>query len=249
MPYKHIDIEKVLPENEVHWKIIFCPKRRVTQNEYRISIELKDKKRQYTCVSFEQLCELIKNISIEKRCFYEHVSRGDAVKFYLDYEYYKNDQNSIIDVNKALLCIQQLFINVFKILSSDKNISIQDMLVLESSSNEKESYHIILDHENIRFIDNHSVYLLVKEVFHLLLLTTLDHECLRNKNCINKKLNNQSSLSEIINTFGFVWKEWFACVDCNIKNTELSVSDVCNLFVYDQKRFIVFHVSILKYMV
>ncbi len=242
-------MKKFYRKIEVHRKIIFCPKRRITQNEYRISIELQDKKRQYTCVSFEQLCELIKNISIEKRCFYEHVSRGDAVKFYLDYEYYKNDQNSIIDVNKALLCIQQLFINVFKILSNDKNISIQDMLVLESSSNEKESYHIILDHENIRFIDNHSVYLLVEEVFHLLLLTTLDHECLRNKNCINKKLNNQSSLSEIINTFGFVWKEWFACVDCNIKNTELSVSDVCNLFVYDQKRFIVFHVSILKYMV
>jgi hypothetical protein len=120
-----------------------------------------------------------------------------------------------------------------------KNILIQNMLVLKSSYNEKESYHIILDHENIRFIDNHSVHLLVEEIFHLLLLTTLDHECLRNKNCINKKLNNQSSISEIINTLGFVWKEWFACVDCNIKNIELSVSYVCNLFVYDQKEFIV----------
>ncbi len=98
----------------------FYPKRRVTQNEYRISIELKDEKRQYTCVSFEQLCELIKKISIEKRCFYEHVSRGDAIKFYLDYEYYKNNQNNIIDVNEALLCIQQLFTNVIKVLSSEK---------------------------------------------------------------------------------------------------------------------------------
>ena len=53
MPYKHNDIEKILPENEVHWKIVFCPKRRVEQNKYRISIELGNKKRQYTCVSFE----------------------------------------------------------------------------------------------------------------------------------------------------------------------------------------------------
>ncbi len=55
MPYKNIDIEKVLPEIEVHWKLLFCPKRCLTENQYRISIELKDKKRQYARVSFEQL--------------------------------------------------------------------------------------------------------------------------------------------------------------------------------------------------
>ncbi len=92
MPYKNIDIQNILPENEVHWKMIYCPKRHVTQNEYRISIELKDKKRQYICVSFEQLFKLIKKIPIEKQCFYEHISRDNDVKFYLDYEYYKNDQ-------------------------------------------------------------------------------------------------------------------------------------------------------------
>jgi hypothetical protein len=178
MPYKHSDIEKVLPENEVYWKILYCPKRRVQQSEYRISIELADKKRQYTCVSFEQLCKLIERMPIEKRCLYEHISRGDFVKFYLDYEYYKNDQNNIIDVHRTISCIQHLFIDVIKVLSTDKNISGRDMVVLESSSDEKESYHIILDHENIRFFDAHSVHIFVEEVFRLVLLATLNHKCL-----------------------------------------------------------------------
>ncbi|CAF1008747.1 unnamed protein product [Rotaria sordida] len=239
MPYKNSDIQNILPENEVHWKIIYCPKRRITHNEYRISIELKDKKRQYTCVSFEQLFELLEKTPIEKRCFYEHISRGDTVKLYLDYEYYKNHRNAMIDVNKALLCIQQLFINVIQVLSNNKNIFIHDVIVLESSSDEKESYHIIFNNENIRFLDNQSVYLFVTEVFRIILLATITHECLRNKNYIDKKLNNESNLMEVINAFNCVWLEWFACIDCKIKNMELNVCDVCNLFVHDQKGYII----------
>jgi hypothetical protein len=44
---------------------------------------------------------------------------------------------------------------------------------------------------------------------------------------------------EIIKAFNFVWIEWFACIDCKIKNTDFSVSDVCNLFAYAQTGFIV----------
>jgi hypothetical protein len=113
------------------------------------------------------------------------------------------------------------------------------MLVLESSSIEKESYHIILNHENIRFFDTHSVHVFVEEVFRLLLLATVNHECLRNKNIIKKGLNEQSSLTNIIDAFNLVWKDWFTCVNCKIKNTKLTVSDVCNLFVYGQHEIIV----------
>ncbi len=88
---------------------------------------------------FEELFELIKKIPIEKRYFYEYISHGDVLKFYLDYEYYKNHRNSIINVRKALLSIQQLFLNVIQVLSNNKSISIHDMIILESSSNEKKS--------------------------------------------------------------------------------------------------------------
>jgi len=44
MPYKNLDIEKVLNHIEVHWKLKFCPKRRLNFNEYCISIELEGKK-------------------------------------------------------------------------------------------------------------------------------------------------------------------------------------------------------------
>ena len=237
MPY-NLDIQNILLDNKVHWKLKYCPKRRLTYNEYCISIELHDKKRQYTCVSLDQLFELISKIPIEKRCFYEHISRGDCVKFYLDYEYYKNHQNTIIDVYKALLSIQHLFINIIKIISNNDHISIHNMLVLESSSKEKESYHIILDHENIRFTDNHCLHQFVTETFRIMLLATMNHECLRNKNNMYKKLNNDSSLLEVINAFNYIWAEWFACTMCKIKNMELYVSNVCNLFVYNQKGYI-----------
>jgi hypothetical protein len=113
------------------------------------------------------------------------------------------------------------------------------MIVLESSSNEKETYYIILDHENIRFLNNYSLYLFVEEVHRVLLLITIDHQCVRNKNSINKKFNNESSFLEIIEAFNFVWIEWFNCIDCKIKNINFSVSDVCSLFAYTQKGFIV----------
>lgn len=239
MPYKHRDIEKILPENEVHWKITYCPKRRVERNEYRISIELEDKKRQYSCISFVQLCKLIERMPLEKRCLYEHISRGDFVKFYLDYEYYKDEQNNMIDVDRAISCIQQLFIDVIKMSSRDKNISRRDMVILESSSIEKESYHIILDHEDIRFSNAHSVHVFVEEVFRLLLLATINHECLRNRNNVIKKWNDQSTFMEIMESFSLVWIDWFTCVDCKIENTQLSVNDVCNLFVHNQQNIMV----------
>ena len=239
MPYKNIDIQNILPENEVHWKISHCSKRNVTTNEYRISIESEDKRRQYTCVSFEQLFELITKIPIERRCLYEHISCDDSVKFYLDYAYYKSDQNTIIDVNKSLFSIQQLFISHIKILSFNNNISVDHMVVLESSSDQKESYHIILDHKDIRFSNNYSIYLFVKEVFLFLLLVTLNHECLRKTNISNNELNNECSLTDLINIFNNIWLEWFACKECKIKNMELTVSDVCNLFVQDRNGLIV----------
>jgi len=73
----------------------------------------------------------------------------------------------------------------------------------------------------------------VEEILRVLLLVTIDHQCLRNKNYINKNLNHESSLLEIINTFNFVCIEWFACIECKIKNTDFNVSDVCHLFVYN----------------
>ncbi len=142
-------------------------------------------------------------------------------------------------MNKALLSIQKLFINVIQTLSNNKNISIHDMLVLESSSYEKESYHIILDNMNIRFANNHSLHLFIKEVLRIVLLVIIDHECLRNKNHIEKKLTNESTLLELINAFRFVWLEWFNCINCKIKNMEFSVSDICNLFVDDRNGSIV----------
>ena len=234
MGYKNIDIEMILPENEVHWKLIFCPKRRLKFNEYRISIELNDKKRQYTCISFEDLFKLIQKIPIEKRCFYEHISRGDTVKFYLDFEYCRTDQNAMINVNKALLSIQKLFISVIKTISKNDYISIDDMLVLKSSSSKKESYHIILTDKKIRFSSTDSLYLFVQEILRIMLIFTLEHECFENRKYSGKQIDNESSLSQIMDAFNCVRLEWFGCVNCKIKFLELSVSDVCNLFVYKE---------------
>ncbi len=46
-----------------------------------------------------------------------------------------------------------------------------------------------------------------------------------------------------------VWLEWFQCTDCKIQNTEINVNDVCNLFAYDEKGFIVPCVDLKVYNV
>jgi hypothetical protein len=47
--------------------------------------------------------------------------------------------------------------------------------------------------------------------------------------------------------FSIVWKDWFTCIDCKIKNTTLSVSDACNLFVYSQRRIMVPSIDLKVY--
>ena len=64
MPYKNVDIEKVLKHTEVHWNLRFCQKRRLHFNEYCISIELEEQKRQYICLSFEELFEINAGIKV-----------------------------------------------------------------------------------------------------------------------------------------------------------------------------------------
>lgn len=232
---KNDDIGKILSNSKLYWKLSFCPKRRPLYNEYRIAIEGTNNKRQYTCLTFDDLFELINKSSMKERCYYEHISCDDAVKFYLDYEYYKIKENEIIDVDRALISIRTLFINVIRIMSNYDNISIDDMVLLQSSFSEKESFHIILDNDNIRFFNNQCVCFLIQEIFRVMLLFTLNHECLRKRNNINKRLNNESSINELMNIFNSVRLEWFSCTDCLLKDMGISVADVCNVFVYDKK--------------
>jgi hypothetical protein len=168
-----------------------------------------------------------------------YYSRTDAVKFYLDYEYCNNHQNVIINVNQALSSIQKIFIDVLNIISNNKNSSIHDILILKASSNDKESFYIILDNENIRFSNTSSLYLFVTEVFRIMVLVTLQHECVRKKNNVDFKVNNEPNLLEVMNIFNSAWLEWFECINCKIKNMEINVSDVCNLCVFNKEGYIV----------
>lgn len=235
MPYKNEVIKTIIPYNEVHWKITYCRKRRLLYNEYCISIELKNKKRQYTCLSFQDLFKLIQLVPIQERCYYEHISLCDSVKFYIDFEYYKNEQNAMIDTKKALLTIQTLFINNIRTLSNMQNIVVDDMIFLTSSNEQKESFHIIFDNKNIRFLNNNALCLFVTESIRMMLLNVLGHECLRKIKFTNKKYTNDSNLFDLLHIFQDVWLEFFYCYNCKLQNTELSINDICNLFVYDQK--------------
>lgn len=157
-------IRHILRNNGIYWKLFWCPKRSLLNNEYRISIELKNHRRQYTCLTFENLLTLIQSVPIEERCFYEHISNDDSVKFYIDYEYNKNEFNTKIDVEKALLTITKLFLDNIRILSNNENITIEDMILLESSNEKKESYHLILANMNVRFFNNSYLHKFVTNI-------------------------------------------------------------------------------------
>ncbi|CAF1185873.1 unnamed protein product, partial [Adineta ricciae] len=204
----------ILPQHEMHWKIAHCPIRRIKENEYRISIELKDKKRQYSCISFEDLFKLIQRIQAEKRTFYEHISRGDAVKFYLDFEYYRIAENSIVDNQKSLLTIRKLFVTMIRLLIQIDSISEEDMIILESSSCEKHSYHMIFDNEHVRFIDTDSLHLFIRQILRYILLNTLKHKCVDNRNYLVNNINDDLILAELMEMFERIRLECFSCTKC-----------------------------------
>lgn len=249
MAYKNIDIQMILPKQVVHWKIAHCPKRHVKDNEYRISIELKDKKRQYSCISFEDLLKLIQRTPVERRVFYEHISRGDAVKFYLDFEYYLIPENTMVKREKALFSIQKLFVNTMRLVSNIVDISDDQLIFLESSSSEKCSYHVICDNERIRFIDSDSLHVFIEEVLRFILLSSLNHQCIRNRNCVVNNNNDDCSLSELMELFEHIRLECFGCTECTIRNVQLTISDVCNLFVYNRNHQLVSCIDLSVYCV
>ena len=140
MSYKNEIIKNILPNNEVHWKLQYYSNRNTIQNEYCISIELKDRKRQYTCLTFPNLLKLIQTVPIQHRCYYEHIRANDNVKFYIDFEYHKNELRTMIDTRKALLTIRKIFIDNIRILCNNENILLEDMILLESSNANKKVF-------------------------------------------------------------------------------------------------------------
>jgi hypothetical protein len=233
MSYRNADVQKVLPENKVHWKLAFCPKRRVLCDEYRISIECDDYKRQYSCVTFEELSKLIREVPSDKRCFYEHISREDCVKFYVDFEYQRTDRNALVDSRRALSSIQILFIGAIKKVVHPLNVCVDNMLVLCASSSQKESYHLIFTDKRVRFSSTLMLRLFIEQTLRSVLLEALGHICCRQREYSGQEISRESSLSEIINAFDSVRLEWFLCVHCQLKETELTVNDVCHLLVDD----------------
>ena len=233
MPYKNEIIKNILPNNEVHWKLQYCPNCNTIQNEYCISIKLKDRKRQYTCLIFSNLLKLIQTVPIQHRCHYEHIRANDNVKLYIDFEYHKNELHTMIDTRKALLTIRKIFIDNIRTLCNNENILVEDMILLESSNANKESFHMIFTNSNVRFLNKSYLYSFITETIRTILLSTISHQCLKMNKSINYDHIDGSSLFHIINTLKHVWLEWFSCYECKINDFDLYVNDIAHLLAFD----------------
>ena len=233
MPYKNEIIKNILPNNEVHWKPQYCPNCNTIQNEYCISIELKDRKRQYTCLTFPNLLKLTQTVPIQHRCYYEHIRAIDNVKFYIDFEYHKNELHTMIDTRKALLTIRKIFINNIRTLCNNENILVEDMILLEPSNANKESFHMILANSNVRILNKSYLYSFITETIRTILLSTIRQQCLKINKSINYDHIDTSSLFDIINTLKHVWLEWFSCYECKINDFDLYVNDIAHLLAFD----------------
>ena len=104
--------------------------------------------------------KLIQTVPIQHRCYYEHIRASDNVKFYIDFEYHKNELNTMIDTGGALLTIRKIFIDNIRTLCNNENILVEDMILLESSNANKESFHMILANSNVRFLNKSYLYYL-----------------------------------------------------------------------------------------
>ena len=155
--------------------------------------------------------KLIQTVPIQYRCYYEYIRASDNVKFYIDFEYHKNELRTMIDTRKALVTIRKIFIDNIRTLCNNENILVEDMILLESSNTNKESFHMILANSNVRFLNKSYFYSFITETIRAILLSTISHQCLKINKSINYDHIDGSSLFDIINTLKHVWLEWFSC--------------------------------------
>ncbi|CAF1540679.1 unnamed protein product [Adineta ricciae] len=136
---------------------------------------------------------------------------------------------------------------MIRMISNQENVLEDDIVLLSSSSFDKESHHIILSDSRIRFFNTHSLYPFVKEILRFILIRTLKHKCVYNRNFNDKQVDNKHDLLELIDLFACIRLQWFGCLECKLEYIELSVADVCNLFAYNMNENLISCIDLKVY--
>ena len=104
-----------------------------------LSIEKKNKSRQYCCLTIDQISYLYDNCPVSERTLYESISPNKPVKTFVDFEYYTNNNYDIKDHSIGPMCCLKILyhllnneqdnINIIK--NHSENI-LKQFLVLEA---------------------------------------------------------------------------------------------------------------------
>ena len=92
-----------------------------TKNKYGgicLSIEKKNKSRQYCCLTIDQITKLYDHCPVLERTLYESISSDKLVKAFIDFEYYRDNNSDIKDHTIGPNCCLKI---LYYLLNNDEN--------------------------------------------------------------------------------------------------------------------------------
>ncbi|CAF3441962.1 unnamed protein product [Rotaria socialis] len=210
------------------------------KNDIVISIEKENTSRHFCCLTIEELTTLFEYCPIIHRTLYESISLDKPIKTYIDFEYFIDKNLYIEDHYKGpMSCLKILyyFLNVPNdtINTSEsytKNI-LKQFLVLEASTSEKISYHLIHANPSALFQNTTTLRIFMKTIIHFLLLSIIQHKCTTFN--INLTVQECATTSNLINQLvPFVNTLRKHCNRCNTSIPFLSIADIAYLLVQNK---------------
>lgn len=104
-----------------------------------LSIEKKNKSRQYCCLTIDQISKLYDNCPVLERTLYESISPDKRVKVFVDFEYYTNNNSDIKDHSIGPMCCLKILYyllnnqeNNINIINNHSENILKQFLVLEA---------------------------------------------------------------------------------------------------------------------
>ena len=91
-----------------------------------LSIEKKNKKRQYCCLTIDQITKLYNYCPVSERTLYESISPNKLVKAFIDFEYYGDNNSDIKDHSIGPMCCLKILYYIFN--NHENNINITENL-------------------------------------------------------------------------------------------------------------------------
>lgn len=147
-----------------------------------IAVEHENRKRYFFDVTLDELLNLLLNLEVSKRTFYEVLCSKRTCKLYFDVDIY-TENSAEMNVQESLLILQSLFHYFISDWTEERTMEQAEaadrFLVLCASTKAKHSYHVIYTDTKIRFESPRTMYQFVNMLLYHCSYFIVSHPCHR----------------------------------------------------------------------